>query len=195
VRRAVASAIVAAVAIAAPALAKGGGGGQTPPVSAASAEAAMAGDIRISFDWAMTVDCTGPTVGFPITYWPAGLNGTLVLDQSRSYSIVLNFGGLGMPGWTLRWEGQLGRAPALTRGGSAELRVAGQHTLKAILHEPNNDVVFNVDADENGCRLTVEPQLHPDKTIYTLYNGDARDDFRFENCSAVRTVAATCHAQ
>jgi hypothetical protein len=144
----------------------------------------------------MTFDCGGPPMAFPVTGWPGTLHGALGLNEDRSYSIVLSYDYfLGMP-WTLHFEGRLGGAPMQTRGGSAELRVAGQHGLRAIFHEPNNDLVFNVDADESGCRMTVDSQLHAGKADYTLYNGhNELDDLRFTHCSAVHTVAATCQAQ
>jgi hypothetical protein len=164
-------------------------------VSVAPAEPAPTGDMVVSVDWAMNVDCSGPEMPFPIAKWPVALHGVLGLNRDRSYSIELNFAlAFGQP-YTLRWEGRLGAAPAQTRGGAAELRVGGQHELRMIFHEPNNDIIWNVDADESGCRLSVDQQLHPGKTDYTLYNGDPRDEFRFGHCSAVRTVSATCAAR
>jgi hypothetical protein len=151
--------------------------------------------MRVSFDWHVAVDCTGPTVMFPVTGWPAELKGALALNPDRSYSIELSRYGLGMPPWTLSWQGRLGGPLTQTRGGTAELRVGGLHSLRAIFHEPNNEIVLNVDVDESGCRLNPEPQLHRGKTAYTVYNGDPRDDFRYELCPAIRTVSATCEAR
>jgi hypothetical protein len=147
-----------------------------------------------SVDWAMTVDCSGPPLAFPIAGWPGALHGVLGLNRDRSYSIELNFAFFGAP-WTLRWEGRLGAAPVQTRGGAAELRVAGQHELRMIFHEPNNDIIWNVDMDESGCRVSVDSPLHAGETVYTLYNGHPRDDLRYAHCSAVRTVSATCTAR
>jgi hypothetical protein len=159
------------------------------------AEPAPTGDMVVSFDWAMTFDCAGPPIPFPVANWPGTLHGVLGLNQDRSYSIKLHYElPFGQP-WTLRWDGRLGAAPVQTRGGTAELRVGGPRSLRTIFHEPNNDLVFNVDADESGCRLTVDSQLHPGKTDYTLYNGLPEDDLRYAHCSAIRTVSATCTAR
>ena len=148
----------------------------------------------VSVDWAANVDCIR-RFGAPISYWPIEVKGVFGLNQDRSYSMELNFFGFLMPSWTLHWDGRLGGAPVQTRGAAGELRVAGPHRLRAIFHEPNNDIVWNVDADPNGCQVTVEAQLHPGKSVYTLYNGDPEEEFRYQNCPAVRTVSATCTAR
>jgi len=153
------------------------------------------GDVRVAVDWAMTYDCSGPPTAFPIANWPGALHGVLGLNRDRSYAMELSFSGLGSPAWSLRWEGRLGGAPMQTRGGSAELRVGGPHRLRAIFHEPNNDIVWDVDADANGCQVTIANRLRPGRTDYTLYNGDPRDELRFTHCTAIRTASATCTAQ
>jgi hypothetical protein len=164
-------------------------------VSVAPAEPAPTGDMVVSIDWAMTFDCAGPPLPFPIANWPGALHGVLGLNRDRSYSIELNYAATFGPPLTLRWQGRLGATPVQTRGGTAELRVGGPRSLRTIVHEPNNDLVFNVDADESGCRLSVNSQLHPGKTDYTLYVDDPRDEFRYAHCSAIRTVSATCTAR
>jgi hypothetical protein len=163
-------------------------------VSAAPAEPAPAGDMVVSVDWLANVDCIR-RMGSPIHNWPVKVRGVFGLNRDRSYSMELNFSGFLMRSWTLSWDGRLGGAPVQTRGAAAELRVGGPHSLRAIFHEPNNDIVWNVDVDESGCRATVNAQLHPGKTVYTLYNGDPQEEFRYQNCPAIRTNAATCTAR
>lgn len=161
----------------------------------AIATGAAPGDLIVSVDWAFTFDCAGPPTAFPVANWPGALHGVLDLNPDRSYAMELSFSSFGSPGWTLRWQGRLGGAPMLTRGGSGELRVGGPRRLRAIFHEPNNDIVWEVDADANSCQVTIDNRLRPGRSDYTLYNGEPRDEVRFTHCSAVHTVSASCTAR
>jgi hypothetical protein len=96
--------------------------------------------------------------------------------------------GTGIPTGHLQWNGRLGGRPTVTAGGTAELRVAGPHSLRAIWREPhNNDVFMDLNAEGQSCSVSVNVKLHPGQTVYTLYNGR-----NFENCPAIRIVQATC---
>lgn len=54
---------------------------------------------------------------------------------------------------------------------------------------PHNDVVMDLTADQQSCRVSVGSKLHAGQTVYTLYNGR-----NFENCPEFRIVQATCKA-
>ena len=101
----------------------------------------------------------------------------------------LSMSGLGIPTGLLRWNGQLGGRPTTTPGGTAELRVAGPHGLRAIWRQPHNDIFMDPVADQQSCRVSVDVKLHRGQTVYTLYNGR-----NFENCPEIRIVQAICKA-
>jgi len=101
----------------------------------------------------------------------------------------LTISGFAIPTGTLSWNGQLGGRPASTAGGTAELRVTGPHGLRAIWRQPHNDILMDLVADQQSCRVSVDVRLHPGQTVYSLYNGR-----NFENCPEIRIVQATCKA-
>lgn len=155
-----------------------------------SAPPALGDDgMHFDFNWQVRIGCDGPTVSFPIRNWPAQVNGKASLLANRSTSMELSMSGLGIPTGLLRWNGRLGGRPTTTAGGTAELRVAGPHGLRAIWRQPHNDIVMDLMADQQSCRVSVDVKLHPGQTVYTLYNGR-----NFENCPEIRIVQATCKA-
>ena len=145
--------------------------------------------MHFDFNWQLRIGCDGPTVSFPIRDWPAELNGKASLLADRSTHMEIAMSGLGIPKGDLSWNGKLGGRPTMTAGGSAELRVAGPHSLRAIWREPHNDVFMDMTADGESCRMSVSVKLHPGQTVYTLYNGR-----NYENCPEIRVVKATCKA-
>ena len=159
-------------------------------LSLASASPMLADDaMHLDFNWQVRIGCDGPTVSFPIRDWPAQVTGKASLLPNRSTSMELSMSGVGIPTGQLRWDGQLGGRPTTTAGGTAELRVAGPHTLRALWRQPHNDIVMDLTADPQSCRVSVSARLHPGQTVYTLYNGR-----NFENCPEFRVVRATCKA-
>jgi hypothetical protein len=143
--------------------------------------------IHFDFNWQLRIGCDGPTVAFPIRDWPAEVNGKASLLPDRSTSFEVSMSGTGIPTGHLQWNGRLGGRPTVTAGGTAELRVAGPHSLRAIWREPHNDVFMDLNAEGQSCSVSVNVKLHPGQTVYTLYNGR-----NFENCPAIRIVQATC---
>jgi hypothetical protein len=156
-------------------------GGASPALGDAS--------MHFKIDWQIRIGCDGPTVLFPIRNWPAQVEGTATLSPDRSTSMELAISGLGIPKGAVRWDGRLGGRPTSTPGGTAELKVTGPHSLRAIWREPHNDIFMDFVADQQTCKLSVDVKLHPRETFYTLYNGR-----NFENCPEIRTVSATCQA-
>jgi hypothetical protein len=150
---------------------------------------ALGDGMHFDFNWQIRIGCDGPTVAFPIRNWPAEVNGKASLLPNRSTSMELSMSGLGIPTGLLRWNGQLGGRPTTTPGGTAELRVAGPHGLRAIWRQPHNDIFMDLVADQQSCRVSVDVKLHRGQTVYTLYNGR-----NFENCPEIRIVQATCKA-
>jgi hypothetical protein len=145
--------------------------------------------MHFDFNWQLLIGCDGPTVSFPIRNWPAEVSGKASLLSNRTTSMELSMSGLGIPTGQLRWNGQLGGRPTTTAGGTAELRVAGPHSLRAIWRLPHNDIVMDLTADQQSCRVSVDSTLPTGQTVYTLYNGR-----NFENCPEFRVVQASCKA-
>jgi hypothetical protein len=141
----------------------------------------------LNFNWKLRIGCDGPTVAFPIRDWPAEVNGKASLLSDRSTSFEVSMSGTGIPTGHLQWNGRLGGRPTVTAGGTAELFVAGPHSLRAIWRQPHNDIFMNLNAEGQSCSVSVNVKLHPGQTVYTLYNGR-----NFENCPAIRIVRATC---
>jgi hypothetical protein len=150
---------------------------------------ALCDGMHFDFNWQLLIGCDGPTVAFPVRNWPAELSGKASLLPDRSTSMELSMSGLGIPKGDLSWNGKLGGRPATTAGGTAELRVAGPHSLRAIWRQPHQDIFFVLTADQQSCTMTVDVKLHPGQTIYTLYNGR-----NYENCPEFQIVQTTCKA-
>jgi hypothetical protein len=155
----------------------------------ASMPAALAEEMHFDFNWQLRIGCDGPTVAFPIRNWPAEVNGKASLATNRSTSMEVTMSGLGIPTGQLRWDGKLGGRPTTTPGGTAELRVAGPNTLRAIWRQPHNDIFMDLTADQQSCKVSVDVKLHRGETVYTLYNGR-----NYENCPEIQIVRATCKA-
>jgi hypothetical protein len=155
-----------------------------------SASSVLADDaMHFDFNWQLRIGCDGPTVAFPIRDWPAQVDGKASLLPNRSTSFELAMSGTGIPTGHLSWNGRLGGRPTVTAGGTAELRVSGPHSLRAIWRQPHNDIFMDLAAEGEACSVAVNVKLHPGHTVYTLYNGR-----NFENCPEIRIVRATCKA-
>jgi hypothetical protein len=154
-----------------------------------SVPSALADEMHFDFNWQVRIGCDGPTVSFPVRDWPAEVNGKASLLTNGSTSMELAISGFAIPTGILSWHGRLGGRPTTTPGGTAELRVAGPHSLRATWRQPHNDIFMVLNADRQSCSMSVDVKLHPGQTVYTLYNGR-----NYENCPEIRIVQATCKA-
>jgi hypothetical protein len=71
----------------------------------------------------------------------------------------------------MQYTAKLGGPPTAAPEGSASLRVAGRHTLRAIREYPNNYMVISLTVIGSRCTMTIEQRLKPGKRQYTFFNG------------------------
>ena len=111
---------------------------------------AMAGDasaqsLRAKFSFEGTANCTNPAIsGFPIHG-----EGTCVLSTDRSAKLDLNSNIEG----PVTINAKLGAKASDAPGGSASLRVAGRHTLRAVRNYPNNSIIIDLTVVGNSCSM------------------------------------------
>jgi hypothetical protein len=86
-----------------------------------------------------------------------------------------------------RVNATLGAKPKELPGGSASLRVAGKHTLRATRDYPNNSIVVYMTIIGNSCAMRIENKLKPGKRQYTFYG-----KLGVAYCSKPRMVHAEC---
>ncbi len=145
------------------------------PVS--SEAAGVVARARFSFDALAT--CEKPAVqDFPVH---AEGTGTLSADRSATLDMDSNIEG------RTRVNATLGAKPKELPGGSASLRVAGRHTLRATRDYPNNSIVVYMTVIGNACALRIENKLKPGKRQYTFYG-----KLGVAYCSKPRMVHAEC---
>jgi hypothetical protein len=146
---------------------------------------AMAGDasaqsLRAKFSFEGTANCTNPAIsGFPIHG-----EGTGVLSTDRSAKLDLNSNIEG----PVTINAKLGAKASDAPGGSASLRVAGRHTLRAVRNYPNNSIIIDLTVVGNSCSMKVVNVLKPGKREYTFYTGSGG----FAYCSAPQITRTEC---
>ncbi len=107
--------------------------------------------------------------------------GTLSADRSATLDMDSNIEG------RTRYNATLGAKPKELPGGSASLRVAGRHTLRAIRDYPNNSIVVYMTVIGNSCAMKIENRLKPGKRQYTFYG-----KLGVAYCSRPRIVHTEC---
>jgi hypothetical protein len=131
------------------------------PVSSSAAGTVL----RAKFSFDGLANCDNPPVrNFPIH---GEGTGTLSVDRSAQLEMDSNVEG------KVTLNAKLGAAPTEAPGGSASIRVAGRHTLRAIRDYPNNTIVINMTVHGSTCSMTLENRLKPGKRQYTFYNGSS----------------------
>jgi hypothetical protein len=135
--------------------------------------------LRAHFSFDALATCEKPTVqNFPVH---AEGTGTLLADRSATLDMGSNVDG------RTRYEAKLGAKPKEVPGGSASLRVAGRHTLRAIRDYPNNSIIVYMTVIGNSCALKIENRLKQGKRQYTFYG-----NLGVAYCSKPRITHAEC---
>jgi hypothetical protein len=116
---------------------------------------------KFSFDGLAT--CQNPPIqNFPIH---GEGNGTLSTDRSAQLDMTSNVEG------RVVYTAKLGGKPTEAPEGSAALRVAGRHTLRATREYPNNYIIISLTVVGSRCTMKIDQKLKPGKRDYTFYNG------------------------
>jgi len=132
---------------------------------------------RFSFDGLAT--CQQP----PVQNHPIHGEGTGVLSTDRTAKLDITSSSEGR----VQYETKLGGRPTAAPQGSASLRVAGRHTLKAVREYPNNYIIVNLTVVGNTCSVKMTNRLKPGKHQYTFYNGSS-----LSYCSAPMFTRTSC---
>jgi hypothetical protein len=141
---------------------------------------ASAQSLRAKFSFEGVANCTNPAIsGFPIH---GEGTGTLSTDRTAKLDLNSNIEG------PVTINAKLGAKPSEAPGGSASLRVAGRHTLRAVRNYPNNSIIIDLTVTGSACTMKVTNVLKPGKREYTFYTGSGG----FAYCSAPRITRAEC---
>lgn len=141
---------------------------------------ASAQSLRAKFGFEGVADCTSPPIhGFPIHG-----EGTGQLSANRNASLDFNSNVEGQ----VQINTKLGAKPSEAPGGSASLRVAGRHTLRAVRNYPNNSIIIDLTVVGNSCTMKVTNVLKPGKSQYTFYTGGGG----FAYCSRPQITKTEC---
>lgn len=137
---------------------------------------------RARFVFDGIANCEQPAVrNFPVHSEGSGVLST---DRTATLEMESNVEG------RVRYSGKLGGKPVETPGGSATLRVAGKHTLRATRDYPNNVLVVYMTVIGSSCTLKVENRLKPGKHLYSFYGNNGGVAY----CSKPQIVRAECTA-
>ena len=135
--------------------------------------------VRAKFSFDALADCEQPSVkDFPVH---AEGTGTLSTDRTATLDMQSNVEG------HMQYTAKLGAKPTEAVGGSASLRVAGRHTLKAVREYPNNYIVVYMTVIGNACSLKIENKLKPGKREYAF-----QGNIGTALCSKPRIVRSEC---
>ena len=135
--------------------------------------------VRAKFSFDVLADCQQPAVhNFPVH---GEGTGTLSTDRTATLDMQSNIEG------HMQYTTKLGAKPAEALGGSASLRVAGRHTLKAIREYPNNYIFVYMTVIGNSCAIRIENRLKPGKRQYA-FQGNSGVAY----CSKPRIVRTEC---
>ena len=140
---------------------------------------AAAQSLRAKFAFEGLADCERPAIrNFPIH---GDGTGELSTDRSAKLNFSSNIEG------SVQINTKLGAKPSEAPGGTASLRVAGRHTLRAVRDYPNNSIVIDINVVGNSCTMRVANRLKPGKRQYTFYTPGG-----FAYCSAPRITKTEC---
>jgi hypothetical protein len=135
--------------------------------------------VRAKFSFDALADCNQPAVrDFPVH---AEGTGTLSTDRTATLDMQSNVEG------RTRYTAKLGAKPTEAIGGSASLRVAGRHTLKAVREYPNNYIIVYMTVIGNRCALKIDHRLKPGKRQYAF-----QSNLGTALCAKPRLVHAEC---
>ena len=128
------------------------------------------------------VDCHRP---FQISNVPISGSGTGSLNSDGTGTADLTETAFVLSS-RIHFEGRLGRSTPAP-GGTAQIRVAGQHRLSLIWNLPNNQFIVDIAVNGRSCTARFELQLRPGKTEYTFFDGTI-----YHYCGLPSTESASC---
>jgi len=140
------------------------------------------GSVNFQIAFSGHVDCYRPIAMNSIPISGSGI-GSLNTDGSASADLTETAFILSTQ---IHFEGRLGRA-APAPGGTAQVRVAGQHRLLLIWNLPNNQLVVTVNVTGQTCTASFAANLKPGKSEYTLFDGNI-----YHYCGRPIPVSASC---
>jgi hypothetical protein len=148
---------------------------------------AMAASGSVNFQIAFTghVDCYRPLA---ISNVPISGSGTGSLNSDGSASADVTETAFILSN-RIHFEGRLGR-PTPAPGGTAQVRVAGQHRLLLIWNLPNNQLIVTVNVTGRTCSASFTANLKPGKSEYTLFDGNI-----YHYCGRPVPVSGSCQVQ
>jgi len=144
--------------------------------------AATAGSVNFQIAFTGHVDCYRPIAMNNIPISGSG-TGTMNTDGSASADLTETAFILSTQ---IHFEGRLGRSTPAP-GGTAQVRVAGQHRLLLIWNLPNNQLVVTVNVTGQTCTASFAANLKPGKSEYSLFDGNI-----YHYCGRPTPVSASC---
>lgn len=138
--------------------------------------------VNFQIGFSGTVDCHSPIAmqNIPISGSGTGTlnaDGSATADLTETAFVLSN---------TIHFEGKLGR-PTAAPGGTAQVRVAGQHSLLLIWNLPNNQLITTISVAGQSCSAGFQARLKPGKSEYTLFDGSI-----YHYCGQPRVSGASC---
>jgi hypothetical protein len=88
---------------------------------------------------------------------------------------------------TVRFDGRLGAPPASAPGGTSQVRVTGQRSLRLTWNLPNHAFVVNIAVAGQSCSARLESRLHAGKQEYSLFDG-----YNYHYCGKPRVASSSC---
>ncbi len=135
--------------------------------------------IKGKFSYESIADCERPN----IKNYPIRGEGTATLSNDKTATLRMRSG---LSGYT-RLDAKLGEKKQDYRGAITELRVVGNHSLRATREYTNNFIIAEFTGP--NCRLKIVHKLKPGKKLYTFNTplGEAV-------CSNIRITKTECSA-
>jgi hypothetical protein len=146
---------------------------------------AHASTVNFQIAFSGHVDCHRP---FNISHVPISGSGTGSLNSDGSATADIMETAFVLSS-RIHFEARLGRSTPAP-GGSAQVRVAGQHRLLLIWNLPNNQMVIDIAVNGRSCTARFESSLKPGKTEYTLFDGTI-----FHYCGRPTAETASCQVR
>lgn len=128
--------------------------------------AAHASSVNFQIAFSGHVDCHRP---FQISNVPIGGSGTGSLNSDGTATADVTETAFVLSS-RIHFDARLGRVTPAP-GGTAQVRVAGQHRLSLIWNLPNNQMVIDIAVNGRSCTARFASVLKPGKTEYTLFDG------------------------
>jgi hypothetical protein len=147
---------------------------------------AQSSSVNFQISFVGHVDCERP---FQMKDIPIRGDGTGSLNTDGSASADLTETAF-ILSTKIHFEGRLGAAPTAAPGGTAQVRVAGKHSLLLIWGLPNNQLITRINVAGQTCSASLEPRLKPGKTEYTLFDGSI-----YHYCGRPRVEQTSCQVR